>query len=118
MRESPRLMFDFIQCRCDPEYKPDVIYDTSCLLKEFGLNRETKQFMEILTATDPVHEDKRTGCIDTFMSTTYSHMNSRNRESAEQFNSLLRKVSSSLVFMGLDSYLEAVKLIRAFYNLR
>ena len=57
MRESLILMFDFIQCRCEPEYKLDVIYGASCLLNEFGINRETKRFMEILTATDPVHEE-------------------------------------------------------------
>ena len=118
MKESPRLMFDFLQCRCEPEYSPDVIYDASCLLKEFGLNRETRKFMKVLTATDPVHEENHTGCLKTFMSTIYPHMKCRNRESAEQFNSLLRRVSSSLVFMNLENYLSALNVFCAFYNLR
>ena len=69
MKESPRLMFDFVQTRCEQAYKPDVVYDASCLLKEFGLNRETRRFMEILTATDPVHEENHSGCLKSFMST-------------------------------------------------
>ena len=50
-------MFNFIQCRCELDYNPDVLYDASCLLKEIGLNRETMCFMEILAATNPVKEN-------------------------------------------------------------
>ena len=67
MKESPRLTFNFIQCRCELDYNSDILYDASCLLKKFGLNRETRRFMEILAATDPVHEDNHTGYLSTFM---------------------------------------------------
>ena len=48
--ESPRIIFDLINCRFDEDYNPKIIYDASCRLKEFGLNREPKRIMDILVA--------------------------------------------------------------------
>jgi hypothetical protein len=118
MKESPRLMFDFLQCRTDPDYKPTVLYDAACLFKEFSLNRETRTSMEALACSDSVHEANHTACLRSFMSSIHPLMKTKNSESAEQFNSLLRKISNSLVFMNLDNYLVAVKIFSGFYNLR
>ena len=43
--ESPRNLFDFIMTRFEPEYNPEIIYDASCLVTEYGLNRELRRFM-------------------------------------------------------------------------
>ena len=102
-------MFSVGAPRCELDYNPDVLYDAYYLLKEIGLNRENMRFMKILSATNPVHEDNHIDCRSTFMSTLYPHMKSHNPENAKQLNSLLRKVSSSLVFMNLDNYLTRVK---------
>ena len=63
MKESPRLIFDFMKCRTDPEYKPTVLYDAACLFKEFSLNRETRESMEALACSDSVHEANHTNCL-------------------------------------------------------
>ena len=118
MKESPRLMFDFLQCRTEPQYNPTVLYDAACLFKEFFLNRETRSAMTGLACSDGVHETNHSACLKSFMSSLHPSLKSKNSESAEQFNSLLRKVSNSLVFMNLDNYLIAVKVFSGFYNLR
>ena len=40
--ESPRIMFDIIMGRFEDDYNPNIFYDASCRLKEFGMNREPK----------------------------------------------------------------------------
>ena len=110
MKESPRLMFDFLQCRTDPEYNPTVLYDAACLFKEFSLNRETRRTMQALACSDSVHESNHSAFLKSFMSSIHPKLKYKNSESAEQFNSLLRKISNSLVFMNLDNYLIAVKI--------
>ena len=118
MKESPRLMFDFLQCRTEPQYNPTVLYDAACLFKEFSLNRETRSAMTGLACSDGVHEINHSACLKSFMSSLHLSLKSKNSESAEQFNSLLRKVTNSLVFMNLDNYLIALKVFSGFYNLR
>ena len=71
-----------------------------------------------LACSDGVHETNHSACLKSFMSSLHLSLKSKNSESAEQFNSLLRKVSNSLVFMNLDNYLIAVKVFSGFYNLR
>ena len=46
--ESPRMLFDLIMMRFEPECNPDIIYDASCLVKEYGLSRELHRFMSFL----------------------------------------------------------------------
>ena len=53
--ESPRIMFDIIMGRFEDDYNPNIFYDASCRLKEFGMNREPKRFKDLLITTDPVH---------------------------------------------------------------
>ena len=43
--ESPRMLFEVIMNRFENDYSPDIIYDASCKLKEYALNREPKRFM-------------------------------------------------------------------------
>ena len=117
MKESPRLMFDFVQCRTEPEYALTVLYDAACMFKEFSLNRDTIRAMQSLACSDAVNEADHRACLKCFMSTIYPSLNCKNTESAEQFISLLRKISNSLVFMTLDDYLVAVKIFSGFYNM-
>ena len=62
--ESPRNLFDFIMMRFEPEYNPEIIYDASCLVKEYGLNRELRRFMSIRITTDRFHEQNHKTCSD------------------------------------------------------
>ena len=117
-KESPRMMFDLKMTRFPLDYNPKVIFDASCLHKEVGLNRELKMYMENLCATDNFHEENHTGCLPSFRSSLYNDLQSRNTEACEQFNALLRRIGSSLMFMTFNHYVTAVKVFCAMYNLR
>ena len=41
------MLFDIIMTRFEPNYNPNIIYDASCKVKEYGLNRELLHFMNI-----------------------------------------------------------------------
>ena len=64
--------------------------DRTSPLKEVGLNRETKLFMENLCDTDNFHEVNYISCLNSFKTSIYGHFKNRNTEAAEQFNALLR----------------------------
>ena len=117
-KESPRMMFDLKMTRFPLNYNPTVIFDASCLHKEVGLNRELKLYMENRSATDNFHEDNHTSCLPGFRSSLYNDLQSRNTEACEQFNALLRRIGSSLMFMTFDHYINAVRVFCAMYNLR
>ena len=57
---------------------------------------------------ESVHGTNHSARLKSWMSSLNPGLTSTNSESAEQFNSLLRKVSNSLVFRSLDNYLAAV----------
>ena len=116
--ELPRIIFDLINCRFDEDYNPKIIYDASCRLKEFGLNREPKRIMDILVTTDPLHVYNHTSCSESFKSTLYPKMKILNCEACKQFNSLLRNIQQSVTYMTFDHYMRALCVFIAFYNLR
>ena len=116
--ESPRIIFDLIMTRFEPEYNPTIIYDASCRAKEMGLNREPGRFLEIKFASDPLHIDNHTTCSASFQSTMHSELRKLNKEACEQFNSLLRSVQSSVSYMKFENYLQAIRIFIGFYNLR
>ena len=51
--ESPCIIFDIIMTRFEEDYNPTIIYDASCRIKEYGLNREPGRFTKIRFAPDP-----------------------------------------------------------------
>ena len=55
--ESPRMLFEVIMNIFENDYSPDIIYDASCKLKEYALNREPKRFMSIRVTSDRFHEN-------------------------------------------------------------
>ena len=96
---------------------PTIIYDASCRIKEYGLNREPARFTNIRFATDPLHSDNHTTCSQSFQSNLYSDLKAQNKEACEQFNSVLRSVQHSVTFMDFDNYLMALKVFISFHNL-
>ena len=54
--ESPSMLFNLVMTRFEDDYNPHIIYDASCLAKEYGYNRELKRFMSISITTDCFHE--------------------------------------------------------------
>ena len=57
--------------RFEPEYNPDIIYDASCLVMEYGLNRELRRFMSIRISTDRFHEQNHKTCSDSIKTSKY-----------------------------------------------
>ena len=37
--ESPSMLFNLVMTRFEDDYNPYIIYDASCLAKEYGYNR-------------------------------------------------------------------------------
>ena len=72
--------------------------------------------MKTVMVTDPVHEANHTSCLPDTMSTWYPRLNELNRESCEQFNSVLRCVASSVAFMTHENYMLALTIFCGFYN--
>ena len=116
--ESPRIIFDLIMTRFEADYNPTIVYDASCRIKEYGLNREPERFSHLRFVTDPLHVDNHTSCSETFQSTIYSDLRKQNKEACEQFNSILRSIQSSVTYMDLDSYVTALKIFISFHNLQ
>ena len=87
--ETPEMVFDMIMSRFPDTYKPNIIYDNSCKLKEFGLNRELSHFMDIQITTNKFHEPNHTACSSAFMSSNYEMLKHVNTEACEQTNSIL-----------------------------
>lgn len=115
--ESPVMLFDLIMTRFERNYNPHIIYDASCRVKEYGLSRELKRFMNIQITTDRFHEVNHTRCSEAFKSSMYHSLNNVNSEAAEQTNHLLRSITSSTTFMSPQLYLRSIKLFMAHLNI-
>ena len=114
--ESPRILVDIATTRFEPWYNPTIIYDASCKVKEVGLNREPRRFMEMLITSDPLHIDNHSTCSDSFESTKYENLKPLNKEACEQFNNLLRSVQTSLTYMTYKHFMVAMKVFIAVHN--
>ena len=116
--ESPRIIFDIIMTRFEKDYSPTIIYDASCRIKEYGLNREPARFSDLRFATDPLHCENHSTCSQAFQSHIYADMKALNKEACEQFNSVLRSVQHSVTYMNFDNYLTAMKVFISFHNMQ
>ena len=104
--------------RFEDDYNPTIIYNASCRIKEYGLNREPARFTNIRFATDPLHSDNHTTCSQSFQSNLYSDLKAQNKEACEQFNSVFRSVQHSVTFMDFDNYLMALKVFISIHSCR
>ena len=110
--ESPRMLFDLIMMRFEPECNLDTIYDASCLVEEYGLSRELHRFMSIRITTDRFHEQNHKTCSDSFKTSIYQGLSSLKSEAYEQTNSVLRQISSS-TYMSPQFYMRILSLLMA-----
>ena len=115
--ESPLMLFEVIMNRFENDYSPDIIYDASCKLKEYALNREPKRFMSIRVTSDGFHENNHKTCSSSFKTSSYPSLRNANSEACEQFNSVLRRISSSTTFMQQSVFMRAITLFIANQNI-
>ena len=106
--ESPSMLFDLVMTRFEDSYNPTIIYDASCLAKEYGLNRELRRFMRIKICSDRFHQCNHTTCCDSFKSSEYGSLLKINTDAAEQTNSVLRRLTTSTTYMSpMQCYIHA-----------
>ena len=105
-----------IMTRFENDYNPHIIYDASCLAKEYGYNHELRRFMKLTITTDRFHQCNHSTCSNSFKSSEYSALNNVNSEACEQVNALLRKISSSTTYMSPKMYIKAITLFLADQN--
>ena len=115
--ESPSMLFNLVMTRFEDDYNPHIIYDASCLAKEYGYNRELKRFMSISITTDCFHEANHKTCSTSFRTSEYVKLMNVNSEACEQTNSALRKITSSTTFMSPSMYLRSLTLFLADMNI-
>jgi len=115
--ESPQMLFDIVMTRFENEYNPHIIYDASCKVKEFGLNREQRRFMQLKITTDCFHEQNHKTCSSAFKSSLYDTLRKVNTEACEQTNSVLRSVTASTTFMKPLFYMRSLTLFIANLNI-
>ena len=87
-------------------------------LTEYGLNRQTREWMNIRVVTDPFHQNNHTSCCESFKSTEYLNLSHVNCEACEQFNSKLRSIHASVALMDPEHYMRAVSIFIAYNNNR
>ena len=98
--ESPAMLFDLVMTRFEHNYNPHIIYDASCIAKEFGYNRELRRFMQLSITSDRFHKINHKSCSNSFKTSEYNQLEKINSEACEQTNSSLRRVTSSTTFMS------------------
>ena len=115
--ESPSMLFNLVMTRFQENYNPHIIYDASCLGKEYGYNRELRRFMRLRITTDRFHQCNHTTCSDSFKSSQNQDLNEAKSEACEQVNSALRRITNSTTFMSPILYIRAITLFLAEMNI-
>ena len=107
------MLFDLVMTRFEHNYNPHIIYDASCIAKEFGYNRELRRFMQLSITSDRFHEVNHKSCSNSFKTSEYNQLEKINSEACEQTNSSLRRVTSSTTFMSPAMYMRSLTLFLA-----
>ena len=72
-----------------------VVYDFSCALQDYCLNRQPDHFIDTLFLVDKFHWFGQTACSRTYNLTQYPAYAGLNSQIAEQFNSALARIKCS-----------------------
>ena len=93
---------------------PDLFFEP--FPKEYGLNRETRRFMNIQFSVDKFHESNHTSCGKTFNSSEYVSLNDKNSQACEQVNAKLRTIATTCTFMNPDMFMRSISLYLSYQN--
>ena len=91
-----------------------TLYLTGCMMPPerqkslFGMSREPDVYSDLNVVSDPFHEPNHTTCSDSYKSTQNPKFREQNKEAAEQFNSILSRISTPLLFMKPENYMRAL----------
>ena len=93
---------------------PDLFFEP--FPKEYGLNRETRRFMNIQFSVDKFHESNHTSCGKTFNSSEYVSLRDKNSQACEQVNAKLRTIATTCTFMNPDMFMRSISLYLSYQN--
>ena len=93
---------------------PDLFFEP--FPKEYGLNRETRRFMNIQFSVDKFHESNHTSCGKTFNSSEYVSLSDKNSQACEQVNAKLRTIATTCTFMNPDMFMRSISLFLSYQN--
>ena len=93
---------------------PDLFFEP--FPKEYGLNRETRRFMNIQFSVDKFHESNHTLCGKTFNSSEYVSLRDKNSQACEQVNAKLRTIATTCTFMNPDMFMRSISLFLSYQN--
>lgn len=96
--ESPNISFTLLLTRFK-KAPSTVIYDNSCKLHTYCLNRYSDFFRGTWFLVDRLHWFNHRGCNDGYNINEYAQFSSLNSQAAEQCNSSLGKLKSMLSYM-------------------
>ena len=114
-KESPRNFFRLLTTRnINIAELKAVCYDNACLLSDYVLNREAKEFQHIKFIVDTVHWANHSACSRGFNSKLYKDSLPFNSQNREQANSLLARLKPSLRQMSYSTYMV---MIRRFFHM-
>ena len=74
LEKIPAMLFDLVMTRFEHNYNPHIIYDASCIAKEFGYNRELRRFMQLSITSDRFHEVNHKSCSNSFKTSEYNQL--------------------------------------------
>lgn len=113
--ESPETFFSIIMQR--RRVAPRVLIgDNLCLGQHFAMNREPHFFKDVSWFLDGMHNYGHVACSTGFCIAHFPDFDVVNTEVAEQFFSLLDRITNPVSFMGVEHATKFVRLFIAFQN--
>ena len=120
--ESPKTPFRLFLSRF-VDYLPQlrIIYDNSCNLHTYALNREPARFAETIFLVDRLHFQDHSACTLGYSTNSYNFdpkIKTLNTQINEQANADLRNLSKQISYMKPDNVMIILKLFLADRNRR
>ena len=118
--ESPKVPFEIFKTRFQ-KAPSTIIYDNSCKLHAYCLNREPHFFRSTRFYVDRMHWRGHSACSEGYCMNLYKasvDVNSINSQVNEQANAGLRHIQAQLSYMSEDNFMFHTKLYLAVKNIQ
>ena len=120
--ESPKTPFNIFLHRFSnnlPQMR--IVYDNSCNLQQYCLNREMARFSETIFLIDRLHYADHTACTEGYNANAYNSdpaVKTLNTQTNEQANAELRHLTKQISYMKPENVMTLVKIFFAERNRR
>ena len=116
--ESPKHLFK-IFLTCFESLPKMIIYDNSCKLHQYVLNREPSHFKDTLFFVDRFHWRGHIGCSSGYSLDKYStyDISSINSQVNEHGNAGLQRIKGQIAYMKPSKFIFHVKLFLGIINM-